>query len=162
MKLVMSGLLIALAGQASALSCSFANAAGGYNQAQGNGNDFVAVAGQLDWVPFGPNSDFSGFAMEKEGQEYAVAGQFIGVIIGENGVRTPIDGPVTIRSICTNGDCGYAFRGDQMISYIHNVEGERVMYAYPCQSYPQLAEASNLDAVQACVNGEACETVWDD
>lgn len=152
--------LVLAAGKASALSCSFSDAAGAYNDAQSLGNDFVAVVGQLDWEPFGPYPEHNGIAMEFEGQDHVVDGRFNGEVLNESGVRTTFDGPVSIQAACINGDCGYAYRDAPMLSFIHTVDGASVMYTYPCQSYPRTVTPEGIAQIQACVDGGDCTGTW--
>lgn len=142
--------------QAAALSCMFGDPTDAHSQAVQNGTNFVTVVGTLDWEPFGPYPEHNGFAMEYEGQTYAVEGHFKGDVLGLGGVRTPIETAVIIQAECINGDCGYASRGLEMLSFLHTVDDETVMFTYPCQSYPTAASAEAISELQACIDSGNC------
>ncbi len=162
-KTLLVAALVTSAGQASALSCLFGDTAVAYNQAAGYGDDFLSVTGSLDWdLPEADPNSFN-LAMDYEGQTYEVAAHFTGEVIGENGSSIPIDVDVTILTECINGDCGYAHKGQPMLSFLHPQGADYVMHAFPCQSYPSGFDAEALAILQSCVDGGECDDtlVWE-
>lgn len=160
MKTILTVVLAMVAGQAQALSCQFGNMAEAYNQAQGQAQStssrVIAAIGTLDWRSADVETFNGGLAMDYEGQEYDLALQFNGEIIGPDGLRTAIDAPVRLQTHCINGDCGYA-GATEMLTFLHEINDDLVMYAYPCQSYPRAAVPEAVALIQDCVDGGLCE-----
>lgn len=138
-----------------ALSCRFGDASVAYHQADANGDDFVAVAGTLEWLIPEDALHSGGLVMAYEGQPHFAPAHFVGEIIEANGARRPIDQRIYVETSCANGDCGYAYEGD-MISFLHDALYFPVMFAYPCQSYPLGISDEATATLQACVDGLDC------
>lgn len=151
MKLIVSAVLIATAGQASALSCLFGDGAMAYEQALSNGSDARPVVGQLSW-----GSGIGAPVMAFEGQKFELPARFIGEVMQPDGTRVPFDSDIIVYTSCINGDCGYAGEGYQMLSFLHMIDGSPVMHAYPCQSYPVHGNDVDIALVQACLDGGPC------
>lgn len=149
--------LVALAGQANALSCKFGNGAAGYADAVQNGSNFRAVIGTLDWALPAQDTPMGGLMMDFEGQEHNVIARFTGEVMGTAGARTPIDRNIRVRSACINGDCGYAASGFEMVSFLHDTTDGAVMYSYPCQGYPMGVGSETITDVQQCIDAGPCD-----
>ncbi|MGJ8625055.1 MAG: hypothetical protein ACSHW1_20110, partial [Yoonia sp.] len=114
----------------------------------------------LDWSNAEVALIHGGLQMDYEGQFYDLPLHFTGEVIEANGVRTPIDASVRVLSHCINGDCGYAGEGE-VLTFLHAVNGELVMYAGPCQSYPRAPVPEAVALVQQCVDDGQCEGGWE-
>lgn len=156
--LITAALIATCATHASALSCMFGNTAMAYQQAEGNGTDFVPAIGVITWQKTpGVLNWGGGLGMQYEGQEYDVTARFVGDIIAPTGERIPIDEDVQVQTLCINGDCGYASADHEMLTFLHTTDAGRVMHAYPCQSYPTGFDEQSIKDVIECANGGACE-----
>lgn len=82
--------LLALAGQASTLSCMFCDDATGYADAVKNSVDFKEGIGTLDWARPSQDTPMGGLMMEFEGQQHIAFAHFTGDVM-EGGVDTIID-----------------------------------------------------------------------
>lgn len=153
MKAMIAAALICVAGQAQALSCPFGDGAAAYLQAKDHGDSFRAAIGTLTWADPGQSG---GFQMDFEGQEYDVLARFRGEVLAANGARTPVDQKLRVRASCVNGDCGYAYGENEMLTFLHDTPEGVVMNAPPCQSYPRTPNPQLVTQVQSCVDGGAC------
>lgn len=159
MKTILTAALVVFAGQqASALSCNFGDAAAGYLQAVDHGGTFRAAVGTLEWSDDETETSNGVLVMDFEGQEFDLPARFVGEVLLPNRERVALDEMIQVRANCINGDCGYAYVSEPMLTYLHEINGETVMLAYPCQSYPAAPDAASIELVQACLDGDDC--VW--
>ena len=156
-QMIRAAKLVASAGQATALSWLFGDSAVAVTQAQELGADFQAAIGTLAWDLPADQLHGGGLIMEYEGPERTTPARFTGDIISADGQRTPIDAAVFVETICINGDCGYAYTGFEMLTFLHEGDAGLVMDAYPCQSYPTGVSETTLATVQSCIEGGPCD-----
>lgn len=157
-RIILSSLIIAFTGQASALSCVPWDAAGAYSRAAESERRFVIGHGQFlrtsNDMP-GPTDPHA-----PEAQPYSFDALFIGNLASRAGFNAPVELEVSVEVVCMAHWCGGIDEGQEALVFLEVDEDRNYsLVSGPCPfSFIPNPSREDLSQITACMAGRACES----
>ncbi|MEM1237210.1 MAG: hypothetical protein AAGI10_09590 [Pseudomonadota bacterium] len=152
--------LIALAGQAAALSCLPMDVAGSYKEAAETKETYVIALGRFDF----DEAELPKRRVDNSNPPSTVVDAVFtgGLFTGEDfGFETVLE--VTVEALCLGPWCGWIEPGQEVLAFIEDRNGGYHLTVSPCPGQVYTApSAAQIEKVVACHQGKDCVSVSDD
>lgn len=153
-RMIIAAVLVATAGQASALSCVAPDIAATFSWAAESDEAYLVVLGEFSISTAPPVQGIT-----EQPESYTVPATFEGQILGVNGFAGAYEFEVLINVDCLGPWCGAEpATATPTIAFLLQAANGYVLNAGPCfgDSFAP-ARADDIRRVEACMRGESCE-----
>jgi hypothetical protein len=152
MKIVLAAALVAVAGQAQALSCLRADVARTFGWASEAKEHYVVLQGAFTFSP--PAEDLTDM---NDRQSVRLPATFSGQYLGANGFVAAPTLDVTLRLECFGPWCGSIENNEDTLAFVEQTEDGYVLNVDPCFSTVFAPNDANVQSVLSCLRGTGCQ-----
>jgi hypothetical protein len=152
MKIVLAAALVAVAGQAQALSCLRADVARTFGWASEAQERYVIMLGAFTFSP--PVEDETDI---NNRQSVQLPATFSGVYLGAGGFVAAPTLDVTLRFECFGPWCGSIENNGDTLAFVEQTADGYVLNVDPCFSTVFAPNDANVQSVLSCMRGTGCQ-----